>query len=152
MFSNTMLMNYKQSWWLSVTVFFGFLLKKAIFKNKMFHLGTKHRRVYWYRTLYVSVRNKVFKLIKHALALNYRTLNLTIMALHVYLGDEPLTEGIKRCLMRVKGMAEMTWKQLKSAFPGKRMHTNSGRRTFPSSMHGMRILPIGAVGFLSGVY
>ena len=32
------------------------------------------------------------------------------------------------------------------------MHTNSGRRTFPSSMHGIRLLPIGAVGFLSGVY
>lgn len=55
-----------------------------------------------------NLGNKVFKLIKHALALNYRTLNLTIMALHVYLGDEPLTEGIKRCLMRVKGMTEKT--------------------------------------------
>ena len=111
--------------------FFGFLLKKAIFKNKMFHLSTKRRRVYWYRTLYVSVRNKVFKLIKHALVLNYRTLNLTIMALHVYLGDEPLTEGIKRCLMRVKGMNEKTWKRWKSAFLGKTLHTNSGKRTTP---------------------
>ena len=50
----------------------------------------------------------MFKLIKHALALNYRTLNLTIMALHVYLGDEPLTEGIRGYLMGVKGMAEKT--------------------------------------------
>lgn len=51
----------------------------------------------------------MFKLIKHALALNYRTLKLTIiMALHVYLGDEPLTEGIKGYPMRVKGMTEMT--------------------------------------------
>lgn len=29
-------------------------------------------------------------------------------ALHVFMGDEPLTEGIKGYLMRVKGMAEMT--------------------------------------------
>ena len=112
--------------------FFGFLLKKAIFKNKMFHLGTKRRRVYWYRTLYVSVWNRVFELIIHSLALNYRTLKLTIiMALHVFLGDEPLTEGIRRCLVRVKGMAEMTWKHRKWAFPGKTLHTNSGRRAFP---------------------
>ena len=51
----------------------------------------------------------MFELIIHSLALNYRTFKLTIiMALHVFLGDEPLTEGIKRCLMRVKGMAEIT--------------------------------------------
>ena len=29
-------------------------------------------------------------------------------ALHVFLGYEPLTEGIKRHLMRVEGMTEMT--------------------------------------------